>query len=135
MHNPKYQNSRTDSINRAISESPSKAGKPEIRSPPRQISNLSNKVVTFEEIHKLSYKQIFKNKDEFKPSDIIDMTEDVSDDEILSKFKNISKRNGRYVKKGSVDVPLGQPIKPKLTIDNLKVINEDSYNPSLAQGR
>jgi hypothetical protein len=44
--------------------------------------------MTFEEIHKLSYKQIFKNnKDIFNPSEFLDMNEEISDEEILSKFK------------------------------------------------
>lgn len=49
--------------------------------------------MTFEELQKLNYKQ-FNNGQEgsqFKPSDILDMNDIDSDDEILSKFKSKKK--------------------------------------------
>ena len=46
------------------------------------------KSMTFEELTKLNYKQFNTGKEpEFKPSDILDMNDIDSDDEILSKFK------------------------------------------------
>lgn len=97
LHNPKYSINKLETLSRPSAESPLKSGsKSNLRPYNLQISNLSQ-VVTFDDIHKLSYRQIFR-KDEFKPSDILDLTEDVSDDEILSKFKNPSARTARYVK-------------------------------------
>jgi len=49
-----------------------------------------NKNITFEDIHKLHYDQFnrgSKNESGFKPSDILDMDDRDSDDEILKKFK------------------------------------------------
>ena len=50
---------------------------------------LRGKSLTFEELTKLDYKQFNNPKvgDSFKPSDILDFTENDSEDEILRKFK------------------------------------------------
>ena len=55
--------------------------------------------MTFEDIEKLSYKQFnqkgggAKVQDGFKPSDILDLDDRDSDDEILRKFKEPSKHS------------------------------------------
>ena len=48
-----------------------------------------NKKMTFDDIHKLNYQQFNKpgRHEAFKPSDILDLNDKDSDDEILSKFK------------------------------------------------
>lgn len=49
-----------------------------------------NRNITFEDIDKLTYKQFNRagpKAEAFKPSDILDMNEDDSDDEILRKFR------------------------------------------------
>lgn len=57
-----------------------------------------NKNMTFEDIEKLSYKQFnqkgggLKAPDAFKPSDILDLDDDDSEDEILQKFKEPNNR-------------------------------------------